>query len=243
GGTVWARFNLSESLPEPTPMTGAVVRGFLSGRGGFGLMYRDLGFVPDRSVDDEGVYDLVCGRPFCNLSREPLLYAGGQPYEHPFALLKAEPQRALYPRAVLNRRRAGLWFWASLPFRWPLLLAGGLRRAFRMQKLSRTFALHFRQNVVPALLEEVARAAADDLTRLDDAALQARLAHWVRRTLTDFAREGLKPTVLAELAGTNLENFLRPRLGPERAREAPGEARVGGRAGAGAGLPRAVRDH
>ena len=36
-GTVWARFNLAEILPEPTPMTWAIVRRFMSGQGGFGL--------------------------------------------------------------------------------------------------------------------------------------------------------------------------------------------------------------
>src|SRR5262249_2995541 len=41
-GTVWSRYNLAEILPDPTPMTWAIVRGFMSGRGGFGLMYRDL---------------------------------------------------------------------------------------------------------------------------------------------------------------------------------------------------------
>src|SRR5262249_90263 len=31
GGTVWSRFNLAEILPEPTPMTWAIVRRFMSG--------------------------------------------------------------------------------------------------------------------------------------------------------------------------------------------------------------------
>src|SRR5262249_34132102 len=67
GGTVWSRYNLAEILPEPTPMTWAIVRRFMSGRGGFGLMYRDLGFDPDPALDDEGMFDLVCGQPYCNL--------------------------------------------------------------------------------------------------------------------------------------------------------------------------------
>ena len=112
GGTVWSRFNLSESLPEPTPMTWAIVRRFMSGRGGYGLMYRDLGFEPDPSVDDDGTYDLVAGRPYCNLSREPRFYAGWLPYEHPFAALKADPQKALYPQPTLNAARFGLAFLA-----------------------------------------------------------------------------------------------------------------------------------
>src|SRR5207344_2858050 len=51
-GTVWSRFNLSEILPDPTPMTWGIVRAFMSGRGGYGLMYRDLGFDPDPALDD-----------------------------------------------------------------------------------------------------------------------------------------------------------------------------------------------
>ena len=66
---------------------GAVVNRFLSGRGGLGQMYRDLGFQPDSRLDRNSIFDLVCGRPYCNLSREPLMYANGRPYEHPFAVL------------------------------------------------------------------------------------------------------------------------------------------------------------
>ena len=37
---------------------------------------------------DEGVFDLVCGRPYCNLSREPRLHYRDVPFEHSFAALK-----------------------------------------------------------------------------------------------------------------------------------------------------------
>src|SRR5262249_7791978 len=57
-GTVWSRFNLAEILPEPTPMTWAIVRGFMSGKGGYGMMYRDFGFDPDPALDQEGIFDL-----------------------------------------------------------------------------------------------------------------------------------------------------------------------------------------
>src|SRR5262249_32448226 len=83
-GTVWSRFNLSEILPEPTPMTWSIVKRFMSGQGGYGLMYRDLGFDPDPALDVEGVFDLVCGRPYCNLSREPRMQYRSLPFEHRF---------------------------------------------------------------------------------------------------------------------------------------------------------------
>ena len=98
GGTVWRRFNLSESLPEPTPMTWAIVRRFMSGRGGFGLMYRDLGFKPDPSVDDDCAYDLVAGRPYCNLNRDLRFYAGWLPYEHSFALSSRKIRKRRFTR-------------------------------------------------------------------------------------------------------------------------------------------------
>src|SRR5262249_31208510 len=116
GGTVWSRYNLAEVLPEPTPMTWAIVRRFLSRRGGLGLMYRDLGFDPDPALDEDGIYDLVCGRPYCNLSREPRLQFRQLPFEHPLSVLKDQPHKAIYPRPVLNPARAGLSFWVQLPW-------------------------------------------------------------------------------------------------------------------------------
>jgi phosphoenolpyruvate synthase/pyruvate phosphate dikinase len=106
-GTVWARFNLSESLPDPTPLTWAVVRRLTSGRGGSGLMCRDLGFDPDPALGEEGTFDLVCGRPYCNLSREPRLRYRNLPFEHPFRALKANPAKALYPQEQFSPRGSG----------------------------------------------------------------------------------------------------------------------------------------
>ncbi len=102
-GTIWSRYNLAEILPVPTPMTWAIVRRFMSLSGGFGLMYRDLGYDPDPALGDDGVYDLVCGRPYCNLSREPLLLDRTIPFEYPFAVLKAEPTKAALSNAGNQR--------------------------------------------------------------------------------------------------------------------------------------------
>src|SRR5262249_30751254 len=148
GGTVWSRFNLSEVLPEPTPMTWAVVRRFMSGKGGFGLMYRDLGYRPHPSLDESGAYDLVCGRPYCNLTREPRFYPGLFPREHPFARLKENPRRACYPEAVARPGRARLLFWLTFPLRLPFAFVGAVRFALRLGSLTRTFADRFRKVVL-----------------------------------------------------------------------------------------------
>ncbi|MEK6261274.1 MAG: PEP/pyruvate-binding domain-containing protein [Planctomycetota bacterium] len=119
-GTVWSRFHFAEVLPTPTPMTWSIIRKeLLSGRGGFGHLYRDLGFDPDPTLDDDGVYDLAFGRPYCNLSREPLLYFRGFPLEHPFETLKADPRKALYPQPVLNPARLDWRFGCGYQSRFP----------------------------------------------------------------------------------------------------------------------------
>jgi pyruvate,water dikinase len=236
GGTVWARVHLAEGLPEPTPMTWAIVRRFMSGQGGFGLTYRDLGYRPDPSLDEEGIYDLICGRPYCNLSREPRLYAWGQPLEHDFAALKAAPHRAIYPRARPNWAKAGWRFWLFAPFH----AIGRFRFELRLQNWCRTFADTFRQLVLPDVAAEFARGAGEELASLDDAALLARLEHWVRRTLYDFARDSLKATVLAAVSMGKMEYLLSRSLGMERTRAALGELVVGVRPDPEADLPGAV---
>jgi pyruvate,water dikinase len=238
GGTVWARFNLAEILPEPTPMTWAIVSRFMSGRGGFGLCYYDLGFEPDASLDEVGVYDLICGRPYCNLSREPRLYSRGQPLEHSFARLKAEPDRALYPRAQPNWTKAGWKFWLF----GPIHTLRAFRHELRLQREVRQFADRLRTEIIPAFAAETAQGATEILAPLDDAALRARLEHWIQRTLYDFARDSLKATVLAATAMGKLEMVLARRLGAERTRAALGELTMGIRAEPDADLPGAIRE-
>ncbi len=238
-GTVWSRFNLAEVLPEPTPMTWAVVRRFLSGRGGFGLMYRDLGYAPHPSLDDAGVYDLVCGRPYCNLSREPRLYSAAGALEHPFDRLKADPSRALYPVPV--RRRTGALAWLAFPLRLPSFLRA-LRCAVRLGRLRDAFAGHFREGVVPPFVAEARREAREDFAALSTPALLERLEFWIHRTLYDFARDSLKPTFLAGTALANLERWLGPALGPERAGAAIRELTMGVRPDPDADFPAALAD-
>src|SRR5207302_16136 len=107
----------------------------------------------DPSLDEDGVYDLVCGRPYCNLSREPRLYARGQPLEHSFAALKAAPHRALYPRAHPNWAKAGWKFW----FFQPIHIGRSLRFEMRLQRWVRTFAGRLRGEIIPAFAAETAR--------------------------------------------------------------------------------------
>jgi phosphohistidine swiveling domain-containing protein len=237
-GTVWSRFNLSESLPEPTPMTWAIVRRFMSGKGGFGLLYRDLGFDADPALDEEGIYDLVCGRPYCNLSREPRMLSRVLPYEHPFAALKAAPQKALYPTPVPNPARAGWRFWLLFPIHFCRDVATAVKR----NQLSETFPERFRKEIVPGYLQIVATESARKLSELDDQALLQRLETLIRVTLVEFARDSLKPTALAAFSRGNLQRALAHRLGPDRTQTALGELVMGVKPDPETDLSGALRD-
>jgi pyruvate,water dikinase len=241
-GTVWSRFNLSESLPEPTPMTWAIVRRFMSGRGGFGLMYRDFGYRPHASLDESGAYDLICGRPYCNLSREPLFYPGLYPREHPVARLEEDPRRAFYPEPVSRPGRVGLLFWLTFPLRLPVAIWRGLRLGARLGSLAQNFAARFRKEVLPPYSAEVEREAREDHAGLTTPALLERLEFWVHRTLYDFARDSLKPTLLAHVARATLKHNLGRKLSPERTEAVLGELTMGVRADPDADFPAAIRD-
>ena len=241
-GTVWSHFNLSEILPEPTPMTWAIVRAFMSGKGGFGLMYRDLGFDPDPSLDEDGIFDLVCGRPYCNLSREARMHYRQMPFDHSFKVLKKNPALALYPTPTINPLKAGWQFWLLLPLNLPVVMWKMARAESHRQELCKTFAQRFRTQLIPAFVQETDADLEQDLRQLDPPILLERLRYWIKRTLTEFARESLKPTALATLPMSRLEQTLSMSLGLQRAQAAVRDLMMGVHPDADADLPSAIRD-
>jgi pyruvate,water dikinase len=219
-GTVWVRDSLGESLPTPTPMTWAVVQRLVAADGGFGAMHRDLGAVPDPALGSHGAYDLVAGRPMCNLSWLPRMQFARPPIEYSFAALKADLRQALDPRPMLNPSRAG---WLGLP--------GVLWRLHRMAAVTRrqseTFAAKFTSETAPRFAVAARAALAQDWPRLDSPMVTQTFDAWVEKTLVDFARDSLKPAVFADLAWARLFELLKPRLGEERARAAVTEVASG----------------
>jgi pyruvate,water dikinase len=124
---------------------------------------------------------------------------------------------------VADLTRIGVAGWLLLPLRLPFLTLGLIGKAARLARLTQTFAGHFRNRILPTFEEETRRGASEDLTRLDDAALFQRLAHWVRCTLHDFACDSLKPTALADMARRNVQRWLQRKRGAQLARQAVNE--------------------
>jgi pyruvate,water dikinase len=214
-GTVWSRYNLYEVLPEPTPMTWEIVRLLLGGRGGLGMMYRDLGCEPDPSLDHDSVFDLICGRPYCNLSREPLMQFGGLPWEHPFAELQRDASKAIFPHATFNSSRSDWIFWLRLPN----VLFRLLRFAWRARQLSRVFPKMFDNRIV-AFSRLIDEEATHDFQAISARDLLDGFQRWTHTTAVGFARDAFKPAALAGLAVGKLQSALQGSLGAERTRSA-----------------------
>ena len=251
-GTAWVRYNLSEVLPEPTPMTWAVVQRLLAADGGFGAMNRDLGARPDPSLGALSGFDLVAGRPMANLSRLPRMQFARPPLEYPLGLYKKDPRKALDPKPVLNplAGRGCLFGLLGLP--------GTVLRLTRVMNVTKqqsaTFAERFNQTEFTTmgpggpssgpLFAQLAKAAftTTPWATTEPSELVNILRTWISLTLVDFARHSLKPTVFADLAWNEVFEALKRPLGEERARVAVGELSLGAAPPDAANLPGGVRD-
>jgi phosphohistidine swiveling domain-containing protein len=225
-GTVWSRFNLSEVLSEPTPMTWSIVDAYMSASGGFGLMYCDLGYSPHPELEHRSTYDLIAGRTYCNLTLLPRMQHGEMPYVHRFETLKADPRKAIYPVETFDVSKTSLGFWMKLPLMSIKAWWGESKR----QTALRNFAAGFEEKTVPEFVQSVDAAWAEDWSRLSPPELFAKFEDWRKRTLVDFTREALKPTALAailmaKLQGAFARRFQPPGTKPKES-ETPAEVRA-----------------
>lgn len=223
GGTVWVKFNLSEVLPQPTPMTWSIVQRLLAADGGFGAMNRDLGANPDPSLGSQSAFDLVAGRPMMNLSRLPRMQFAKPPIEYPFAAYKADPRLALNPKPNLNPLRGGALMGL-------LRLPAAVWRLSRIMNRTKREAARFAEKF-PVTAAHFAAMSRQFLTRdwslADREQLVRDLEEWRDFTLIDFARDSLKPTVFADYYWNALVEMLKPKLGAEKAEAAVRELTLG----------------
>jgi len=239
-GTVWVRYNLSEVLSEPTPMTWAVVQRFLAADGGFGAMNRDLGASPDPALGSLSAFDLIAGRPMANLSRLPRMQYERPPFTYPFAAYKADPRKALDPKPTLAPLAGAGCFFGALTLPGTILKLNRLMNATKKQ--AETFAERFTKEIAPSFIAKAKQALVQDWSKLNPPALGREFETWQNKTLIEFARESLKPTVFADLSWNLLFETLKPKLGEERARMAVAELSLGSHPPAGADLANAIRN-
>jgi pyruvate,water dikinase len=201
---VWVTHNLGETLRAPTPLTWDIVARFMSGNGGFGLVYRDFGFRPSKEVADCGFLQLICGRIYADPERLARLFWEDAPMTY-------EIDEVLKDRTCLDR--APTKFEADkidgkFLLRVPRLI-GVMRRSARiMREGVKTAKERFDNEVLPPYLEYIRGKRIQDLTKLSTAGVIAELDDRCRLVLDDFGKESLKPGLFAGQAFGNVETLL-----------------------------------
>lgn len=213
GGTIWARYNLSEVLPTPTPMSWSIVQQLVSGSGGFGTMYRALGFDPDPLLNERGFIDLIAGRPYVNLSLEPKLYFRDFPYAHDFARIKANPSLAMYPTPTAHAKAATSRTWWRLPAIFLRMWLAGRR----MKRCAASQAARLESEIYPTFKAKVLAARSTDLMKLSTAKVIEFIHQWIDLALVKFASQSLQPSMFAATAMQEIKEILAPMLGEEGA--------------------------
>ncbi len=203
-GTIWSHHNLAEVLPTPLPMTWTIMKNFMSGAGGLGKTYRDLGFYPSERVDSQGILDLICGRIYVNLNRETELYFEGFPFAHNYIELKQHPQKAMYAQAALNIKRSTPAFW----FKLPVYMFRMTKAEMQLRKFRTSFDQELTTQILPQFHDDVKNEDDTKLSELSDVGLVKKFQEWSKKTLDDFAPKALTATVLAGFSLQRLESAL-----------------------------------
>ncbi len=211
GTRLWVRHNLGETLPAPTPLTWDLVRRWMSGRGGYGRLYRSFGYAPSRRVCEHGFLELVAARIYADPDRLAEIFCAGFPLGYDLSALQADPQLLERGPAALAPERADAW----LLFRLPALLWTMWRGARQVRRESARAVERFEQQTLPPYLSYVRQQRRMDLTSLSDSALTALLEERCARVLDEFAAESLRPAFFAALALHALESRLVRLMGAE----------------------------
>jgi len=212
---VWVRYNLTEVLPEPTPMTWDIVTRLLSGGGGSGKMYRDFGFDPAPDTADISSYDLIAGRPYLNLVREPRMQSAKPASRYPLEAYRADPSRAIEPKMETDLGSGFGAIFRTIGALWKLV-----RTARKIQRAVADFAIRWENEYLPAWDRTVADWQATDLSGLSPQDLLARLDAQVDATLVEFASKSLQPTLLAQFCIDSLMQPLKKPSGEAGAKAA-----------------------
>jgi pyruvate,water dikinase len=209
----WVRHNLDETLSAPSAMTWDVLSEFLSGRGGFGALYRGLGYRPSARVDREGFVVLIGGRVYAELGRAAELFFGTPVLRYDPKLVRSDAETLQAPPTLWAMRGASLVDAAVTLWRW--------WRASRCVAALRSRALErFEREVLPSYLDWCAAKESQDLGGLDLPALLEEIDVRVHQVLTRFAPEALKLSFFAGAAFAELDDVLERALGLAKGREA-----------------------
>ncbi|MCP4375184.1 MAG: hypothetical protein GY794_03245, partial [bacterium] len=194
----WVRHNIGETLPHPTPLTWSVIRRFMSGDGGFGAMYKQVGFEPSETVCQDGFLELVGGRIYMDLSRAPEMFFEAFPFTYDLDLLQSNPDAAQGP--------------PTLPSGSLMAQLGIARRLTKvnneLKNLASDFDRKLADEIIPQFEQYVRNEKATDLTALSTQQWFDLWASREKEVLDRFAPDSLMPSLIAAMAIEDLRSFI-----------------------------------
>lgn len=192
----WALHNLAETLPHPTPLTWSVMGRFMSGEGGFGTLYRQVGFAP--AVGEAGFLQCIAGRIYMDAARAPEMFAPQFPFAYDLEELKRRPDASQMPPTLPRGTVAARWKAARR------LAAVGKR----LHALAADCDRRLREEAFPAMAGYVAEAKRRDLKRLSPGQWIALWQQHEARVMDVFGAQSLLPSLIASMAMGELSVFL-----------------------------------
>jgi pyruvate,water dikinase len=203
----WVLHNLAETLPHATPLTWSIIQRLMSGSGGFGTMYRQVGFNPSAVVCREGFLECIAGRIYMDVARAPEMLFEDFPFAFDLDELKQNPDTSQIP--------------PTLPRRSFLSRCKAQRKLKAVQVRLNALSATLEQELRGSLFEDIAAFAAGaqraDLGSLLTYQLLEQWEGEERRILEEFAPRLLLPSLIAAMSMGELRTFLQETLWDEDA--------------------------
>ncbi|MEI7766425.1 MAG: PEP/pyruvate-binding domain-containing protein [Phycisphaerae bacterium] len=194
----WVLHNLGETVPRPTPLTWSVLQRFMSGVGGFGELYRMVGYQPSAKVQTAGFLDLIGGRIYMDCSRASEMFADDYPFAYDVEKLRHDPQAAQDPPTV------------SVGNTGQRMQAARQSTAVyhKLTELAQDLDRKLRQEEFPQFATWCAQEKQRPLTALSGAELVALWETRESKVMDAFAPRSLLPSFVAGWALAELKSFL-----------------------------------
>lgn len=220
---VWVAHNLSETLVAPTPLTWDSITWLMSGRGGYGQLYRWLGFEPAAETLDHSFLELIGGRIFVDPRRAARFYRGSAPFQYDVDELLTNPRAIDLPPRQLDLDSADPWLFARLPkLLWRMW--GAWRASRQLAAESPQRFDEFMAQDLQSYLEETSEQRLD---RFDEGGLIVEFARRREWVLGPLAAECLLPGYCGGLALARLTERFTQLLGPGEAEALAAELTTG----------------
>lgn len=190
----WVTHNLSETLANPTPLTWSFIRHFMSGNGGYGEMYKMIGFEPSEEVSKNGFLKLIGGRIFMDISLSPDMFFENYPFDYDLNLLQTDPEAANNPPSVPK---------GSFGERMKMMKKLSLINK-KMRALVGNLDEQLDKNYIPDFIAWVNAEKGKNYTNLSNNELMELLRETEQKVLQQFAPLSLLPGLIM---GMLLEDF------------------------------------